>query len=304
MIFSPADIQRFEPQVQGLVLRDENWVPRLLPLPQAVFNQIYTRNPTLAQRLEEKIGPAQVFNTITQLDKWGVAQVLQKSAIREFVPETRLYTRPTLPTLFHINRPTIIKPRYGHQGHRIYLLKPDNSSWQLLESSHTHLLTFENDGELKKYLFTHFRTSRWLLQDFISGATWEGRIFDLRYLVQKGALGHWSVTGTLSRVAVKNYFVTNICKTILPVEQLIARPLQVQLEKISLQAAQILDGKIGHLAEISVDFMVDEQEKPWIIEINGLPAKEPFLFLKHPPTLQKIYRFPLEYAHFLATQRK
>ena len=304
MIFSPADLRRFEPQVHGLLLKGENWVPQLLPLPQAVYNNVYTRNPSIAQKIEEEIGSYRVFNTITQLDKWKVTQILRKSPMTEFLPETRLYSWQILSSLFKTANPTIIKPRYGHLGHEIYLLRLDNSCWQLLRSSNTPLLTFNNEKEVKNYFLTHFRNSRWLVQDFVPCASWQGRIFDLRYLVQKGSLGHWAVTGTLSRVALKDYFVTNICKTILPVNQIIASALQNKLEEISLQTAQILDGHLGHLGEISVDFCLDDQEKPWIIEVNGLPAKELFLFLRHPPTLQKIYRFPLEYANYLAEKVK
>ncbi len=303
-IFSPADLLRFESHMHGLILRNEDWIPQLLPLPQAVYNQVYTRDPTFAQRLEERIGSARVFNTVTQLDKWKVAQILQHSPLGQFVPKTRLYTWQAIPSLIQDNRPMIIKPRYGHQGHGVFLLKPDKSSWQLLQSSNKPLLTFTDEREAKKHLLTQFRKSRWLLQEFIVSDSSEERVFDLRYLVQRGSLGQWNVTGTLSRVALRDYFVTNICKTIVPVEQLISSTLKDELEEISLQTAQILHGEIGHLGEISVDFMVDDQEKPWIIEVNGLPAKEPFIFLKHPPTLQKLYRFPLEYAYFLATQRK
>lgn len=304
MIFSPPDIQRFAPQIQGLLLQGEAWVPRLLPFPQAVYNRVYTRTPFLAQDLEKRIGAPTVFNTVNQLDKWKVAHILQKSPISQFVPRTRIYSWQTFYSLVQTGNPTIIKPRYGHLGHGIYLLKLSNSSWQLFKSSKAPLLTFNNEKEMKSYFLTHFRNSRWILQEYIPCSSWQGRIFDLRYLVQKGSLGHWYVTGTLSRVALKDYFVTNICKTILPVEQIITSPLQTKLEEISLQAAQILASHLGHLGEISVDFCLDEQQKPWIIEINGLPAKELFLLLQHPPTLQKVYRFPLEYAHYLATKVK
>ena len=40
------------------------------------------------------------------------------------------------------------------------------------------------------------------------------------------------------------------------------------------------------------------------MEVNGLPAKELFLFIEHPPTLQKIHWFPLEYARYLAAKAK
>lgn len=299
-IFSPADVLRLGSTVRGLLLKGKSWVPRTLPMPQAVYNRVYTRDPSLAQRLQEKIGAPSVFNTVTQLDKWKVAQILQKSPLSEFLPKTMLYNWQTIPLLLQAGDPIIIKPRHGHLGHEIYLLKPCNSSWQLLRNSNTPLFTFDNEKEVTSHFLTHFRKSRWLLQDFISGSYWADRIFDLRCLVQRGSLGHWVVTGTLSRIALKGYFVTNMCKTILPVEQVVTTASRDKLEDISLRTAQLLHGRLGHLGEISVDFMLDSHEKPWIIEVNGLPAKGLFRYLKHTPTLQKIHRFPLEYAYSLA----
>lgn len=301
MIFTPPQ-QKAPLEVQGLLLQGQNWVPRLLPLPQAVYNRIYTRKSTTANQLE--MGSDRVFNTITQLDKWKVGQILQASAIKEYLPKTRLYSWQTMAPIFQTGRTTIIKPRHGHLGHEIYLLQRRKSSWQLLKGSYAPFLRFKNEKEAKKHFLTRFGQSKWLLQEFISGALLQDRIFDLRYLLQKGSLGNWAVTGRLARVALKGYFVTNICKTILPVEKLLSSTQQTKLEEISLQAAQILDGPLGHLGEISVDFILDDQKKPWIIEVNGLPAKELFFRLKEPPTLQKIYRFPLDYAYHLATSLK
>ena len=113
---------------------------------------------------------------------------------------------------------------------------------------------------------------------------------------------------TLSRVAVRNYFVTNVCRSIIPVEEALAHKqldqgkLLEQLTQMSLQIAELLDKHLGLLGEISVDFALDEQNYPWIIEVNGMPSKELFLPLRNRKILKKAYQSPLEYAYSLATK--
>ena len=122
MIFTPADIQIFQPIISGLLLKNDNWVPSLLPIPKAVYNQVYTRHSIIATRLAEKVGPERIFNIFTQFDKWVVAKILQSSNVKELLPRTQLYTRQALSNFLKTGSSIIIKPRYGHLGFEFIFL--------------------------------------------------------------------------------------------------------------------------------------------------------------------------------------
>jgi len=73
-----------------------------------------------------------------------------------------------------------------------------------------------------------------------------------------------------------------------------------KMERVSLEAAAVIEDKLGLLGEISVDFMLDTCGRPWIIEVNGHTQKSFVKRLHDHQMTNTIYRNPLEYATFLA----
>jgi hypothetical protein len=73
-----------------------------------------------------------------------------------------------------------------------------------------------------------------------------------------------------------------------------------KMNSISLQAAHLVETKIGHLGEMSVDFCLDQQGKIWIIEINGKTQKKFIKRVNDEQLTATIYSKPIEYARYLA----
>ncbi|HBG02774.1 MAG TPA: ATP-binding protein, partial [Firmicutes bacterium] len=55
---------------------------------------------------------------------------------------------------------------------------------------------------------------------------------------------------------------------------------------------------------ISVDFALDTEGHLWIIEVNGKPDRNLFFTLRDEELIKRILVSPLEYACFLANQRR
>jgi D-alanine-D-alanine ligase-like ATP-grasp enzyme len=99
-----------------------------------------------------------------------------------------------------------------------------------------------------------------------------------------------------------------MCETICDVAEILPRlftqekinEILQSLYKVSVKAAQEAETYMGSLGELSVDFVLDEHKKLWIIELNGKPQKSIYEDLKCFKDKKIIYSRPLEYAYYLS----
>jgi hypothetical protein len=149
---------------------------------------------------------------------------------------------------------------------------------------------------------------KYMIQQGIRMSQLNNRYFDIRVLVQKGILGEWTVSTITSRVAYEHYFNTSIFDNIYYVVEILPRLFSQEnmneilksLYEVSVKAAQEVEPHMGSLGELSVDFVLDEQRKLWIIELNGKPQKSIYKDLKCFKDKKLIYSRPLEYAYYLS----
>ncbi len=125
-------------------------------------------------------------------------------------------------------------------------------------------------------------------------------------LVQKNGRGQWDITADMSRVCFKESFVSNFVYALQTAEEALAgiengSEVLSTIEEISIHAANVLERRLGLLGEISVDFGIDMDYKPWIIEVNGKPYKQVFSEFGN-GTFERVFRTPIEYALYLAKQ--
>lgn len=147
------------------------------------------------------------------------------------------------------------------------------------------------------------------MQQGVQSSQLEHQSFDIRVLVQKNIHGKWTVSTMTCRVANELYFNASVYQSIFDAEETFDRifPLKIKkiialqsMNKISINAAQLLENHMGLLGEISVDFVLDKDMKLWIIELNGKPQKSIFKDIKNFKYEQIIYRRPVEYAYYLS----
>jgi hypothetical protein len=109
-------------------------------------------------------------------------------------------------------------------------------------------------------------------------------------------------------VAYEHYFNTSISGAIYEASEILPRLFTQEkinevlqsLYEVSLTAAQEAEAHMGSLGELSVDFVLDEHKKLWIIELNGKPQKSIYEDLKCYKDKKLIYSRPLEYAYYLS----
>ncbi|HHY09381.1 MAG TPA: YheC/YheD family protein [Firmicutes bacterium] len=304
VVMTPADIAWKAKQVRGLVFSGEAWRRRTVPLPGGIYNRYYGPKPAVVDRLENILGENKVFNHITRFNKWEVHNILQSTELSPLLPATQPYSPAVFTSFLEKFGRVILKPTLGHLGLQIYLAEKDDNTYHLYCGSRYPKFSFASAAELE-HKAASLLAGSFLIQQFIPFAAVERRIFDTRFLVQKDGTGTWRTAGALSRKAVSYSYITNVSKRVTAAAAVLEkafpnRPLLKKLQAISLAAAQSLEAALGSLGEISVDLALDQEARPWLIEINGKPTKSIFKEIEDEEAYKNAYLLPLAYASYLA----
>ncbi|WP_307603478.1 YheC/YheD family protein [Paenibacillus sp. V4I9] len=304
--FTSADILWKEQRIIGLSLKKGVWKQSSFPFPHVVYNRCFNKKSVTIQRLEKEIGRNKCFNNINFFNKWDLYNLLKQSNLKPYVPDTFIYNEVNVSELLEKYKLVYIKPSYGSKGESVYRveLKDNGDSHISLNSLAPRYICRKNEGIQEK--LDVLRLKKYMVQQGIRMSQLDHQYFDIRVLVQKGILGEWTVSTITCRVAYEHYFNTSMCETIYDVVEILPRLVSPEkineilrsLNEISIKAAQEAESHMGSLGELSVDFVLDEQRKLWIIELNGKPQKDIYENLKC--YKRKIYSRPMEYAYYLS----
>jgi hypothetical protein len=305
--FTPADILWKEQRIIGLSLKKGIWKQSSFPFPHVVYNRSFNKKLITIERLEKAIGRNKCFNNINFFNKWDLYNLLKQSILNPYVPDTFLYKELNVSELLEKYKLVYIKPSYGFKGESVYRVElMDNSDIHIsLHSSAPRYICRKNEG-FQEILDELLGLEEFIVQQGIRMSQLDHKYFDIRVLVQKGILGEWTVSAITCRVAHEHYFNTSMCETIYDVTEILPRLISPEtmnetlrsLYEVSVKAAEEAETHMGSLGEMSVDFVLDEQSKLWIIELNGKPQKDIYKDLKS--FKRKIYSRPLEYAYYLS----
>jgi hypothetical protein len=305
--FTPADILWKERRIIGLSLKKGIWKQHSFPFPHVVYNRCFNKKLITIQRLEKAIGRNKCFNNINYFNKWDLYNLLEQSILKPYVPDTSLYHEVNVSELIEKYKVVYIKPSYGSKGKSVYRVElMDHGDIHISLHSLTPRYICRKNENIQEKLNVLLGSKKYMVQQGIRMSQLDHQYVDIRVLVQKDILGEWTVSVITSRVAFENYFNTSMCKTIYDVVEILPRlvpPEKINenlrsLHEISIKAAQEAETHMGSLGELSVDFVLDEQRKLWIIELNGKPQKNIYKNLKC--YIRKIYSRPLDYAYYLS----
>lgn len=303
--FTSADIDWEMQRINGLTLRKGKWKQYSLPFPQAVYNRCFNKGNIALQHLEKAIGSNKCFNSINFFNKWEMYNHLKRSELKPYLPETFLYNEVNAAKILEKYKLIYIKPAYGCKGDSVYRVerKSNGDTHISLHSLAPRYICRKNE-DIQKKLNQILEGEKYMVQQGINLCMLNHQYFDIRALVQKDIQGKWSVSDVICRVAYKSYFNTSICNAVYDaagvLSQISDKILQI-LQELSVKAAQEAEVMLGSLGEISVDFVVDEQRKLWIMELNGKPQKNIHKGGIRSLKQQKIiYSRPIEYAYYLS----
>jgi hypothetical protein len=293
-------------KIRGIALKNGKWMEAECSFPDCIYNRYYTSSKHISSRLEAFIGKGKVFNSFTLFDKYLVYKILSESKLKHTIIPSFDYRPDLLLSILRQKGTALIKPALGAMGSSVYKIVVDGSIFKLYLQTTLFPQVFHNSDELIAYIGKLTDKRRFIIQPFINFTKVKGQMFDVRMLVQKNGRGQWDITADMSRVCFKESFVSNFVYALQTAEEALAgiengSEVLSTIEEISIHAANVLERRLGLLGEISVDFGIDMDYKPWIIEVNGKPYKQVFSEFGN-GTFERVFRTPIEYALYLAKQ--
>ncbi len=309
--FTPADINWKKKHIRGMRRKKGQWKKQKFRFPDAVYNRCYHKNPRLIRRLEKYIGSRKCFNRYTRFDKWTIHKILFKTGLNKHLPETCLYTPSQLNNRLLKEKKVIVKPRYGGLGDGVYVVASTENKYKIYYNTWLGEQVFHNPFSFYTTLHQLKGREQYLIQNMLRMSKLDGRVIDMRILVQKNKNKQWTMTKGVSRVAHHHSFITNLSQEIWDLKEILTTlfddPLKrsvvsQNIKKVSIEIAKTLDEKIGLLGELGIDLAIDEEGKIGIIEVNGRSQKGFYHQVKGKDceNIELIYRRPLEYAYVLA----
>ncbi|MBS4023629.1 MAG: YheC/YheD family protein [Dethiobacter sp.] len=308
--FTLADILWERQQIVGLCQIEGKWRESAFPFPHAVYNRCYNKKTATIQLLEGIIGRDKCFNTINWLNKWEVYNLLSQSNLKKHIPDTFLFNEVNVAELLKIYKLVYIKPSYGNQGKGVYRVElKENGDIHISQHSLAPSFICRKNEDLQQKLGKLLGKKSYIVQKGVQSSQIDHRYYDIRVIVQKNIRGKWTVSTIVCRVANKLYFNSSVYESIFDAEEIFARIFPSEkkqkialqsINKISINAAQVLEIRMGLLGELSVDLVLDKEMKLWIIELNGKPQKSIYKDIKNFKYERLIYRRPMEYAYYLS----
>ncbi|SEG44844.1 YheC/D like ATP-grasp [Paenibacillus sp. UNC499MF] len=229
--------------------------------------------------------------------------LLKHGKIRRNVPETRFYRKSTLKAMLSTYKMVYVKPNSGTGGNGVIRVerRKEGYNFQL----HTAVRRFRDFESMEKALRARTKKIPYVIQQGIHLLRHNGRLFDLRIMIQKNPGGTWETTGMIGRTGHPRKIVTNLCRggSSKPVEVLLKGHVadrnryKASLLKLGLGAARHLNKTFPRIKEVGLDVGLDPNLHPWILEANPRPKISGFKTLKNKNIYRKMLRYQKYYGH-------
>lgn len=315
-VFNVEDIQWSTKTTSAFLFNENhaswNYVPNM-PLPHVVYNRIpyredeekdYVRS---ALKQLSSMPSLHLFNS-QFFNKWHLYERLGRdSKVSHYVPDTvKFGSSKDLQRMLNKYPLLYLKPIDGKAGKGIMTIEQHSAAWVLKQRVGTKLISksFQNERQIWSQLRSKTE-SGYVIQQGIHLATYDGRLFDIRALVQKDGTGTFSISGIGIRVAGKNSITTHVPRggSIASPDAVLKRLMSEEqyeefiqrLKNTILELASALEDHYPGLGEMSMDIGLDKGGQLWFFEANAKPMKfdEPHI---RKTSLERI----IEYSQYLS----
>ena len=302
VLFSLSGYEHDRGSVRGLVLRGGRWGPWKGPVPGVIHNRLVPATLGVAYlvRLLERSRGAALFNPVVPRDRWPVWEWLQSyRALRGRVPTTWPLDREACASLPHLaeERGTlVIRPGYGATNASAFFVEAQGEKkWGFLVRRPGEAGRVVGRDRLVWWLQRLRLRWPYVVQEALALSAYEGETWQLRAAVQRDGAGTWRL---IDGVALTSRGALPFRKVL---GELFPRPEAVWSEagRLALQAAESLERRFPNTADLGVDFGVDAQGRPWLVDVTFRDPRSAFFEAGELSTHSKLYENPMTYAHSL-----
>lgn len=324
--FGPEDIDWENNVVRGSIppLPDDEstgWLTMTFPLPDVVYDRgLFPKGEkrklaTETRKILRNHPVIKMFNPAF-FDKWKTHVLFSKHEfLNQHLPETRVFSNPKdVHELLQKHGCIYLKPSGGSSGKGIIRISKAHDHFLIYYRTNGSVKTreIENHSAFEMQIQNMTRGKRYIVQQGLNLANFNGSPFDIRILAQRNLHGEWMRTGMAARVAKQGCYISNlhagghahrisvILTRVFQNSQTVENIIN-QIRKICAQIVSWVTAESSPLfGEIAVDLGVDESGKVWIIELNAIPGRSVFRHTQSMDILSQAISRPVEYACYLS----
>ncbi len=321
LVFTPQDIDHQRKQVHAHIYRikQKKWSRSWRPLPTIIYDRCRYQ---ATARFKQWRTFRQNYKHLTYLNhplanKWRVHQVYTQDAqLNAHIPTTKRFNIENIQTMSERFHSLYLKPINGTGGRGILRIRSRPHGMCVLEGRTRERRIIKKQTEKKSIAFSKIKSwcrhDSYLIQQGIATELQNGRVHDYRIIIQKNERGEWQVTGGAGRIGRSGSITSNLHGggRAVSMEEMLSQSfnnsktqsIKRKIYDLSNRLAQTLEKHYGRLCELGLDWAIDHQGHPWLLEVNPKPAREVFRHTGQFHAYRTAIRRPLQFAKWLHAQ--
>lgn len=218
--------------------------------------------------------------------KWDHHRELMKNnQIKKYLPATMKLNKQSFFIMLSRYKTVYLKPNQGAFGIGVMQVRKIEHEKQPFFRIHlgTQQKTFQSMEKAYVFVLAKRVNTDYLVQQGIDLLRWNKRPCDLRLMITKQKDNTWRNEGFVGRAAQAKKIVTNIRSggTALSIEDLLApytnpttqRKVILKLNQLGSRICKHLEKNYPGIQLFGIDIGMDQNLKPWVIEVNTRPEK-------------------------------
>ncbi|OBZ07695.1 YheC/YheD family protein [Bacillus sp. FJAT-26390] len=314
IIYTPKDVNLEKREIRGCVYKSGSWVWKKVPYPK-INMDIGFYPPALEGRASRVKKSKQLRFTGYGLgNKCKIQSHLIGSSVLQpyLLPTEKVNSAQQFIQFLRKHKSIMLKPINGWGGRGIIRVTLENEHFVVQRDGKAKLSL--PSSRLDSYIRGVLKSGRHLMQKWIDIRNKNGKVFDIRALMQKKDDGDWVMTGMAVREGMKNKITSNIKSggDAFKVEDYLEKEQGSEngaaLTKSIVEVAEYIPEFVeksykSRLSELGIDLAVDRSGNLWLIEINIKPGKMIIKRLYGKKAWEQCLHIPFHYARNLLAKK-